>query len=116
MYIPIKKQPDLDKAIALLDQSPHLTSLRLTLTQMTITSEVTKIFNDFQFNEEYKPPNNRIVEKMLLRKSFEDSDTRNHTVCFLTNLFLRKYDVCDKKLLCHHLISVHMCNVMCFET
>ena len=34
------KQSDLDKAIALLDQSPHLTSLRLTLTSThTITPE-----------------------------------------------------------------------------
>ncbi|XP_047138085.1 mitogen-activated protein kinase kinase kinase 3 isoform X1 [Hydra vulgaris] len=39
VYIPITKQRDLDKAIALLDQSPHLTSLRLTLTQKSISSD-----------------------------------------------------------------------------
>ena len=40
VYIPIVRQTDLDKAIALLDQSPHLTSLRLTLTPKTLTELV----------------------------------------------------------------------------
>ena len=40
VYFPIVRQTDLDKAIALLDQSPHLTSLRLTLTPKTLTEFV----------------------------------------------------------------------------
>lgn len=55
------KQTDLDKAIALLDQSPHLTSLRLTLSPKTITNvNLNKQANDFH-SIGHAPHNNNII-------------------------------------------------------
>lgn len=86
------KQSDLDKAIALLDQSPHLTSLRLTLTTKTITSDYTKhytelrTYNDFQngFLPDYKCDVTVAPDERASRK-FDENDDLLHSV---SRLFL----------------------------
>lgn len=86
VYIPIMKQSDLDKAIALLDQSPHLTSLRLTLTTKTITSDYTKhytelrTYNDFQngFLPDYKCDVTVAPDERASRK-FDENDDLLHS-------------------------------------
>jgi len=76
VYIPIVNQSDLDKAIALLDQSPHLTSLRLTLTPKTLTEFVPEqLFNGHYENYNDYPNLHPSLEERLSAKSSYDEPT-----------------------------------------